>query len=141
MSAILTNQEIIPRRPGTWIRAYDRDAIVWDARGFVVRRGYDVADRPTFVEVSGGDGPAPLDHRIEEYRYGESLADRDDARRRNLLGQPILARDGASESTIDRYDPDGHPLASSRRLRPTTDTEPDWRVVVPLDGEIIPIAP
>jgi RHS repeat-associated protein len=118
--------------------AYDRDAIIWDARGFVVRRGYDVADRPTFVEVTGGDGLAPLDHRVEEYRYGESLTDRDDARRRNLLGQPILARDGASESTIGRCDPNGQPLASTRRLRAATDTEPDWRVAVPLDAEIIP---
>jgi RHS repeat-associated protein len=119
--------------------AFDRDAIGWDARGFVVRHGYDLADRPTSVEVSGGDGPAPLNHRIEERQYGESLADRDDARRRNLLGQVILARDGASETTIDRCDPEGHPLASSRRLRSETGKEPDWRTMVPLDPEIIEV--
>jgi RHS repeat-associated protein len=117
--------------------AYDRDAIGWDARGFVVRRGYDLVDRPTFVQVSGGDGPAPLDHRVEEYLYGESVANRDDARRRNLLGQLILARDAASETAIDGYDPDGHPLSSSRRLRADTSAEPDWHTIVPLDAEII----
>lgn len=117
--------------------AYDRAAIGWDARNFVVRREYDIADRPIFVEVSGGDGSAQLDHRIEEYHYGESLADRNDARRRNLLGQAIIVRDGASETRLDQCDPDGHPLASSRRLRAYIDSEPDWRITVPLEPETI----
>jgi hypothetical protein len=92
-----------------------------DARGFVVRHGLRPRDRPVFLEVSGGDGPAPLDHRVEEFKYGESLADRDDARRRNLLGKSSSARDGASETTIDRCDPEGHSLrllaAPARRDR------------------------
>ena len=34
--------------------AYDRDARFWDARGFILRRGFDTADRPLFVRAAQG---------------------------------------------------------------------------------------
>jgi RHS repeat-associated protein len=117
--------------------AYDREVATWDSRGFAVERGYDAGDRPLYTDVRGGDGAALMDHRVEQWVYGESLADRADAARRNLLGRVVTVRDGASETSVDRYDPTGQVLAAGRRLRMDTDTEPDWRVAVPLESDTL----
>jgi RHS repeat-associated protein len=115
--------------------AYGRDTNIWDSRGFAIVHGYDVDDRLLFTEVKGGDGTAPLDNRVEEWVYGESLANRADAIARNLLGHVAITRDGAQEMTVGQCDPTGRVSSISRRLRVDVDTEPDWRVAVALEPD------
>ena len=115
--------------------AFDRIATTWDGRGFQIDHGHDLADRPIYTDVRGGDGATPMDHRTIEVVYGESLADRADAIRRNLLGRAAIHRDSAGELELDRCDPPGRPLQATRRLRTDVDTEPDWRTAVPLDPD------
>jgi RHS repeat-associated protein len=116
---------------------FGRDALTWDARGFETERSFDGADRLLSVLVRGGDGPAPLDHRVLERVYGEQVPD---AALRNLRGQVVTVRDGAGEVTTDAYDPGGKLLSASRRLRTAIDSEPDWRGAVPLDSEAFAVA-
>jgi RHS repeat-associated protein len=113
--------------------AYDRFVTRWDGRGFRFDREFDRADRPLHTHVRGGDGPALLDHHVEQCVYGESLTDRQAAIRRNLLGRLVLVRDGAGEVEVGRYDGAGEALATTRRMRDEVDTEPDWRTPPTLD--------
>jgi RHS repeat-associated protein len=117
-----------------WIAvdAFDRVVTTWDGRGFRTDRGYDRGNRPTFVEVHGGDGDAPLDHRIEQWTYGESSADRAAAIHDNQLGRVVVASDGAGQTTFV-YDPEGRVLSATRVLRRDVYREPDWRTDVPLE--------
>jgi RHS repeat-associated protein len=115
--------------------AHDRVINAWNARGFEIERGYDLGDRPLYTHVRGGDGASPLDHRVEEWAYGESLADPIDAARRNMLGRIVTTRDSACETSASRFDPLGSVLGAIRRLRADVDTEPDWRAPVPLEAE------
>ena len=106
--------------------ALDRVAWAWNARNVELERGFDRAGRPLYLHVRGGDGVSPLDHRIEEHVYGEALADRADAIRRNLLGREVTIRDASGEHAIDRCDPEGRPLEVRRRFL-DDDGEIDWR--------------
>ncbi len=115
--------------------AFDRVVQTWNGRGFEIERGYDLADRPLYTHVRGGDGVA-MDHRVEDNVYGESLPDRDLARRNNFLGRLVTSRDSAGETSALRYDPVDHPLATTRRLRSDVDSEPNWLVATPLDAEV-----
>ena len=115
--------------------AYDRPARAWDARGYLVARGFDAADRPTMVRVIGGDGPVPLDHVVESYLYGDRDADREAARAANTLGRVVEVRDGAGVTRTLTYDPMGAVRAGDRRLRLDTDDTPDWRTDLPVDAD------
>lgn len=100
----------------------------WDAADVSVEHAYDLLGRPTTTHVRGGS----LDHRVEERIYGESLPD---GAARNARGLAAGIRDEAGEIAIDRYDPAGRVLSSTRRLRTATDDQPDWRSAVALDAE------
>jgi RHS repeat-associated protein len=115
--------------------ANGRDTHTWDSRGFTVVRGYDALDRPVFSHVTGGPG-TPLDHRVEEWVYGESLPDRNDAIARNLLGRVAITRDGAQQMIVEQCDPAGRAARVSRQLRAVVDKEPDWRSAVALEPDI-----
>ena len=117
------------------VDAYGRIRWVWNPRGLVVERGFDLADRPTFTHVTGGDGPSALDHRVEEWQYAETLAPAA-AAAANLVGRAIAVRDASGEGTIDRCDPDGRVLSASRKLRAQIDNTPDWRAAVALDPDV-----
>jgi len=119
------------------IDAYGREPLTWDGRGFVVSRDYDLSDRPLFVQVNGGDGPTPLDHRIVEWVYGESLADQADAAKRNLLGRVAITRDDDSIESVDFCDPRGCVMSTTRQMRSNVDTEADWRIALPLQAEVV----
>jgi RHS repeat-associated protein len=114
---------------------YGRDINTWDGRGFAIERGYDKLDRHLFTHVKDGDGAVPLDHVVEQHIYGETLADRNDAIKRNLLGHVAITRDGAQEMTVKQCDPTGRVMVAARQLRADVDTEPDWRGAVPLEGD------
>ncbi len=115
----------------TFPDAYDRVATTWDARGYRIDREYDLADRPVSTHVRGGG----LDHRVEQRVYGDTLADRADAARRNLLGRLVTSRDAGGELTIGFYDPRGQPMRAERRLRTAVDTEPDYQSNVALEAD------
>ena len=117
--------------------AYDRPARTWDARGHEIDQSFDRADRPTAKHVRGGDGPEPLDHVVETYRYGDEDADRDAARAANTLGKLVEVRDGAGVTRALSYDPAGAARASERRLRVDVDDASDWRTAAPVDAEAL----
>ena len=71
---------------------YDRPVQSWDARGYAVTRGYDLADRPTMVHVAGGDGAMAMDAVVETYRYGDEAADRAAAVAANTVGRVVEVR-------------------------------------------------
>lgn len=111
--------------------AYDRIVTTWNPRGFETEHAHDLADRDLYTHVRGGDGQQPLDHRVEEWSYGEDLGDPINAAQRNLLGRVLRVRDGAGEAEVDQYDPSGRPLATTRRIRAGFG-EPNWREATPL---------
>ncbi len=116
---------------------FGRNALSWNARGFEIERGFDAADRLLWVHVRGGDGPAPLDHRVIERIYGEQVPAASD---NNLRGQVVTVRDGGGEATVQSYDPLGKLLKAMRQLRTVVTEEPDWRAAVELDAELLPVA-
>ncbi|MBP9168342.1 MAG: VCBS repeat-containing protein [Kofleriaceae bacterium] len=116
--------------------AYDRPARVWDARGVAIERRFDRADRPTTVRVIGG--PDALDQVVEAVTYGDEASDRAAARAANLLGRPVLTRDGAGEVAIAAYDPSGAVRASERRLRVALDDAPNWSGAEPVEADSLP---
>jgi RHS repeat-associated protein len=123
----------------TWALAdaYDRPVWTWDARGFAVTRGFDVADRPTTVHVTGGDGVTAMDAVVETYLYGDQAADRAAAVAANTVGRLVEVKDGAGVVSVSAYDPLGAVRAQGRRLRATVDEAPDWRGAEALESEVL----
>jgi len=109
----------------------------WDARGFAVTRGFDVADRPTTVHVTGGDGVTAMDAVVETYLYGDQAADRAAAVAANTVGRLVEVKDGAGVVSVSAYDPLGAVRAQGRRLRATVDEAPDWRGAEALESEVL----
>ena len=126
----------------TWALAdaYDRPVWTWDGRGFAVTRGFDVADRPTTVSVTGGDGAAAMDAMVEMYRYGDEDADRTAAVAANTVGRLVEVKDGAGVVAVTAYDPLGAVRAQGRRLRATVDEAPDWRGAEAVESEVLTTA-
>jgi RHS repeat-associated protein len=123
----------------TWALAdaYDRPVWTWDGRGFAVTRGFDVADRPTTVHVTGGDGVTAMDAVVETYLYGDQAADRAAAVAANTVGRLVEVKDGAGVVSVSAYDPLGAVRAQGRRLRATVDEAPDWRGAEALESEVL----
>ena len=117
--------------------AYDRAVWAWDARGFAVERGFDLADRPTTVQVRDGDGGTPMDHRVETYRYGDEDSDRAAAAAVNALGRLVEARDGAGIGRVMSYDPAGAMRSHERQLRSTMNDTPNWSGTEAVDAETL----
>ena len=115
--------------------AYDRPVRGWDARGFAVERGFDLADRPTYTHVRGGDGIVPLDHRVEERIYGDASGDLGGALEANALGRVIVVRDAGGERRTRTYDPDGGVRDAELRVRSDADDTADWSGAVALESE------
>jgi hypothetical protein len=126
----------------TWALAdaYDRPVWTWDGRGFAVERGFDVADRPTTVSVTGGDGAAAMDAMVETYRYGDQAVDRAAAVAANTVGRLVEVKDGAGVVTVSAYDPLGAVRAQGRQLRATVDEAPDWRGAEAVESEVLTTA-
>jgi RHS repeat-associated protein len=115
----------------TFFDGHDRVVVVWSARGDRIERHYDNADRLITTDVVGNG----VNHRVEENQYGDSLVDRADAIRRNLLCRLVRVRDASGELAVDTYDPRGQPMSASRRLRREIDNTPDWRQSVALEPD------
>lgn len=115
--------------------AYGRETNSWDSRQYAMTSGYDLLDRHLYTDVTGGDGGTPLNNRIEEWVYGESLPNRADAIAANLLGRAAITRDSAQQITVNQCDPGGRVASVTRQLRSVVDAEPDWRSAVPLEPD------
>ncbi len=120
--------------------AYDRPVWTWDGRGFAVTRGFDVADRPTSVSVTGGDGATAMDAMVETYLYGDGAADRAAAVAANTVGRLVEVKDGAGVVSVSSYDPLGAVRAQGRRLRVAVDEAPDWRGAEAVESEVLATA-
>jgi hypothetical protein len=105
-----------------------------------VTRGFDVADRPTTVSVTGGDGATAMDAMVEAYRYGDEDADRTAAVAANTVGRLVEVKDGAGVVAVTAYDPLGAVRAQGRRLRATVDEAPDWRGAEAMESEVLTTA-
>ena len=98
----------------------------WDERGHEFQYFYDIAQRPTYSKVTGGDGPARLSHIFDRVVYGESLlaGSRTATNRfnemalqaRNILGQVIQHYDTGGLVDTPDYDFKGQALAATRKL-------------------------
>lgn len=98
----------------------------WDERNHEFQHFYDIAQRPTYSKVIGGDGATLLDNIFDRVIYGESLLSgvRTEGNRfneaalqaRNVLGQVIQHYDTGGLIDTPNYDFKGQPLVSTRRL-------------------------
>ncbi|MBK7077737.1 MAG: DUF1308 domain-containing protein [Myxococcales bacterium] len=120
--------------------AYDRPVWTWDGRGFAVTRGFDVADRPTTVSVTGGDGAAAMDAMVETYIYGDQAADRAAAVAANTVGRLVEVKDGAGVVAVTAYDPLGAVRAQGRQLRGKVNEDADWRGAEAVESEVLATA-
>ncbi len=93
----------------------------WDSRGHEMRHTYDPLRRPVELEVRGPGGGAET--LAELAVYGESHPE---AVERNLRGRLHRQYDGAGVAVAERHDFKGNPLAGTRRLARSYQTNPDW---------------
>jgi RHS repeat-associated protein len=92
----------------------------WEPRGFVTRRVYDAAQRPSHSFVRQGEGAEKL---VERTVYGEAHPE---AEARNLRTHVYEIYDGAGRLTNARLDFKGNLLESRRRLALEYRDAPDW---------------
>src|SRR6185436_14330879 len=108
----------------------------WDERGHVFSFSYDdPLHRLTQKRVTGGDGPAPLDHVFERRLYGEGVAG---DKALNLRGQVAVLYDTSGKTENLSFDFKGHVAHSARRFAADHRKVPDWSGPGPdalLDGE------
>jgi insecticidal toxin complex protein TccC len=98
-------------------------------RGFKLQVSYDALHRPVELKVSGGDGPAPLDHVVQRIVYGDSPDSPIDPARRaavNLNGKVIQHFDESGVTEFHSYSMLAQPLSISQRLALTFDQTISW---------------
>src|SRR6185436_6868427 len=101
----------------------------WDERGHVFSFSYDdPLHRLTQKRVTGGDGPAPLDHVFERRLYGEGVAG---DKTLNLRGRVAVLYDTSGKTENVRFDFKGHVAQSARRFATAYRDVPDWRGATP----------
>lgn len=93
----------------------------WDERNHEFQYFYDIAQRPTYSKVIGGDGSTSLDNTFDRIVYGESLLTTNRSNEaalqaRNILGQVIEHYDTGGLVDTPDYDFKGQPLATTRKL-------------------------
>lgn len=114
--------------------ALDRPFHQWDDRGIHQQITHDTLDRPTAVHVDGTlDDRRRLDHQVERLVYGDDRGYAGPAHQ-NARGRLVEHYDQAGLLVIRRYDPNGNPLETERRLlrlpeAPPFDVEPEWRTL------------
>jgi RHS repeat-associated protein len=97
-----------------------------NSRNFEFSTQYDELQRPSQVDVRGGDGATQLDQVLERLVYGESV---DDAENCNLRGQLYQHYDQAGLLQVDEYNILGAPLTSKRQLREEYKEEANWNTI------------
>jgi len=119
----------------------------WDERGHEFQYFYDIAQRPTYSKVTGGDGPTQLTHIFDRVVYGESLLTgaRTATNRfneialqaRNILGKVIQHYDTGGLIDTPDYDFKGQALAATRKLFKNYKDVANW-TNVNLDNDLEP---
>ena len=117
--------------------ALDQPVHKWDGRGIHQQFSFDTLGRPTSVHVDGGLG---LNQVVERLVYGEDVSVTQ-SKLRNARGRLVKHYDQAGVLSILKYDPDGNPMQSERKLLENYKSEPDWSnpEVVPLDSTVFEI--
>ncbi len=95
----------------------------WDSRGHRFEMTYDPLQRPLEMKVTGGDGPAPLDHTYGRMVYGEGQTD---DRTLNLRGNIFRRYDTAGLIDYDSYDLKGNLTVSHRTFATDFKSVPNW---------------
>lgn len=93
----------------------------WDERDHEFRYFYDIAQRPTYGVVVGGDGTIPLNHIFSRVIYGEDLLASDRSNESvlqsiNVLGKVVKQFDTAGLVETSEYDFKGNALSTTRKL-------------------------
>ncbi|MGF1585702.1 MAG: SpvB/TcaC N-terminal domain-containing protein [Bacteroidales bacterium] len=98
----------------------------WDERSHEFQYFYDLAQRPAYSKVTGGDGPVQLDNIFDKIIYGESeliydasglIRQNENAlQARNILGQVIQHYDTGGLVDTPDYNFKGQPLANTRKM-------------------------
>jgi len=108
----------------------------WDERNHVFAFACDdPLHRLTSKRVTGGDGPAPLNHVFERRLYGEGVAG---DKALNLRGRVAVLYDTAGKTENQRFDFKGNVAKSARRFATVYRQIPNWPDVAPdalLDAE------
>lgn len=118
----------------TLLDAANRAVQLWDGRDSVFEYEFDALDRLRRVYLTNSDGQRWLS---EEYQYGDE-AGVARAQSRNARGRLVRRRDSSGVTMVDRYDPAGRVLASTRQLVTDYTRAPDWTVpaAVGLDADL-----
>lgn len=98
---------------------------VFDSRGHTTRLTYDLARRLQRTHVASDTDPEVLRERIV---YGDALNGLT-TESANLRTRVYLHFDGAGVATTDRYDLDGNPAQTRRRLAINYEQQLDWSVI------------
>ena len=111
-----------------------RPFLKWDERGHTLRLTYDAMQRPLTEYISGGDGPAPLDHVVMRAQYGEGEPD---DRRHGLRGQMVRRWDLGGLEEWRRFDFKRNLSESARRFAIDYRATPNWSgdLFAPLEAE------
>lgn len=108
----------------------------WDERNHEFAFAYDdPLHRLTSKRVTGGDGPAPLNHVFERHLYGEGVAG---DKTLNLRGRVAVLYDTAGKTENQRFDFKGNIVESARRFVTAYRETPNWPGMNPdalLDAE------
>ena len=105
-------------------------AVSWDERGHTVEQFCDIAGRPVYTVVRGGDGARPLDHIVSRIVYGEDLLPeegRESLQQKNFLGRALRTYDTAGLARTEAVDFAGRVLSASWRLAADYKGTVDWR--------------
>ncbi len=98
-------------------------------RGFKLQVSYDALHRPVELKVTGGDGPAPLDHIVERIIYGDSPDNSMAPATRaaaNLNGRIVQHFDQSGVTGFGSYSLLGQPLSTGQRLTVSFDEIISW---------------
>ncbi|MCP4265761.1 MAG: insecticidal toxin complex protein [Candidatus Brocadiaceae bacterium] len=95
----------------------------WDSRDHVFSFFYDTLQRPTEMNVEGGDGPTPLNNIYEKIIYGEGEAD---DKLNNLRGQIFEHYDTAGKIEFSQFDLKGNLIKTFRKLAADYKNVVDW---------------
>jgi hypothetical protein len=106
-------------------------AIVYheNERGFKLRVSYDALYRVVELKITGGDGPAPLDHVVERIVYEDSPDNPTDPAARaaaNLNGRMVQHFDQDGVTEFGSYSLLGQPLSTDQRLTASFDEAISW---------------
>ncbi|MDQ3110810.1 MAG: hypothetical protein M3R17_13030, partial [Bacteroidota bacterium] len=107
----------------TLTNMYGNNYSAWDSRNFNAVTAYDVLQRMTSVQVTGGDGESAMNNTVLLTIYGEQVPN---AAESNLMGNVYKQYDESGLAVMLAYGLSALPLSGENYLRPDYKTEADW---------------